>query len=151
MALIGPLQTLRTKVTSDAGRMSTATHKNGGTIGMLESGSAGRKTLGIPDILGKKRRDVAFHYWGGSTSGGREECDKRIKKKMAKWKRLHPFKTAREISNKSLKVVCKVRKALFEALPMSVQQAWEEKAKNLHLPQTDEERYEDLISVHPAG
>lgn len=151
MALIGPLQTLRTKVTSDAGRMSTASHKNGGTIGMLESGSAGRKTLGIPDILGKKRRDVAFHYWGGSTSGGCEECDKRIKKRMAKWKRLHPFKTAREISNRSLKVVCKVRKALFEALPTSVQQVWEEKAKNLHLPQTDEERYEGLISVHPVG
>lgn len=128
--------------------MANAYRTKGGTLGMLESNSAGRKTLGFPDILGRKRREAAYHYWGGLSSGGRDKCDKLIKKKMDKWKKLNPTKTPRQISNKSLKVVCKVRKTLFEALPTTVQQAWEEKAKNLHVPQTDEERYESCFSVH---
>lgn len=108
---------------------------------MLESNSAGRKSLGILDILGKKRKDVAFHLWGGSSSGGRDQCDKLIEEKMEKWKRLNPLKSSREISNQALLVVCEVRRQLFGGLPAKVQQSWEEKAKNLHLPQSDEERY----------
>ncbi|KIO27209.1 hypothetical protein M407DRAFT_7390 [Tulasnella calospora MUT 4182] len=133
------VQALRTKVSSDVGRMYSACQASGGTLAMLESKAADRKTLSILDILGKKRKDIAFHLWGGSSSGGRDECDKRIMELMLKWRRLNPSKKSREISNQSLKVVCEVRKDLFEDLPPKVQAAWEEKAKHLHLPQTDEE------------
>ncbi|KIO16515.1 carbohydrate-binding module family 1 protein, partial [Tulasnella calospora MUT 4182] len=142
------VQALRTKVSSDAGRMQTAFLRNAGTLGMLESKSAGRKVLSIFDILGKKRKDVAFHLWGGSSSGGREECDKLItermddwkKEQVDRWKTLTSIETSRAISNEALKVVCDIRKELFEDLPTKTQAFWEEKAKHLHLPQTDEEK-----------
>lgn len=114
--------------------------KSGGTLAMLESKSAGHNALSVFDIMGKKRKDVVYHLWGGSSSGGRDECDKRIKQRMDRWKKQNPSKTSREISNKSLKVVRAVRSELFQAQPAKVRAAWEEKAKNLHLPETDDER-----------
>lgn len=121
--------------------MSTACQESGGTLGMLESNLTGRKGLSILDILGKKRRDVAFHLWGGSSAGGREQCDRRIQDRMDRWKKRNPSSSPREASNEALKVVCDVCRNLFQGLSAKVQLAWEEKAKNLHLPQTDEERY----------
>lgn len=113
--------------------------KNGGTIAILESKSAGHNSLSVFDIMGKKRKDVVYHLWGGSSLGGRDECNKRIKQLMDRWKKRNPLKTSREISNKSLKVVRAVRSELFQKQPAKVKAAWEEKAKNLHLPETDEE------------
>ncbi|KAG8929553.1 hypothetical protein FRC01_004160 [Tulasnella sp. 417] len=144
------VQTLRSKVTSDAGRMFSAHQANGGTLGLLESKSAKSAALSIFDILGKKRKDVAFHLWGGSSSGGRDECDKRIKEKLDRWKKGNPSKTSREISDKALKVVCDVRKDLFEDQPVKVRAAWEERAKTLHLPETDEERQCLVDAILPA-
>ncbi|KAG9042711.1 hypothetical protein FS837_010474 [Tulasnella sp. UAMH 9824] len=149
-AVTAYVQTLRTKVTSDAGRMYGTYKNNSGTIAMLESKAAGHNTLSVFDIMGKKRKDVAYHLWGGSSSGGRDECDGLIKQHMDRWKKLNPSKTPREISNKSLKVVRAVRSQLFQAQAASVRAAWEEKAKNLHLPKTDEERQCLVDAILPA-
>ncbi|KAG9011399.1 hypothetical protein FRB90_007324 [Tulasnella sp. 427] len=138
-AVTSYVQSIRTKVTSDAGRMCKINRENKGTLGMLEARSSSRKLLGIMDILGKKRKDVAFHLWGGSMSGGREECDAEIEHRMKKWKKKNPLKTSREISTQSLVIVCEVRRELFLQLPTKVQSAWEEKAKTLHLPQSEED------------
>lgn len=114
---------------------------------MLESNLTGRKGLSILDILGKKRRDVAFHLWGGSSAGGREQCDRRIQDRMDRWRKQNSSSSSRDASNEALKVVCDVRRKLFQGLSAKVQLAWEEKAKNLHLPQTDEEKYRKKLML----
>ncbi|KAG8925065.1 hypothetical protein FRC01_010729 [Tulasnella sp. 417] len=126
----------RNKFTSDAGRMKVLYQKseaNGGSIGAKISLST------IMEILGRKRVRIAFHLWGGSTKGGKAECDEEINEQMEEWFDRHPTAKPQEASHHRIKVVQEVRKERFKHLDDDVKDMWRKRAKSIHKPANVEE------------
>ncbi|KIO17895.1 hypothetical protein M407DRAFT_32428 [Tulasnella calospora MUT 4182] len=141
------LSGFRNKFTSDAGRMKQLYLKNVGKVGIL---AANTSASSIFELLGRKRVHVAFHLWGGSTSGGKVDCNAEIDRRMDEWMEAHPEETPQEATHHRIKIVQDVRFAFFDTLSPKVKEIWTKRAKTIHIPKTLEEEqcFVDAALVH---
>lgn len=129
-------QKFRNKFTSDAGRMKRLYQESLGKISALGSSSS---LSTLMDILGRKRKHIAFHLWGGSEAGGKAECDVEIEMEMETWVEEHPTAKPQEATRHRIKVVQCVRSNRFKLLDGDVKQLWIKRAKAIHKPNSVEE------------
>lgn len=126
----------RNRFANDAGRMKTTYLKTQGKVSTKGSRSSVYTVL---EILGKTRAHIAFHWWGGSKAGGKDDCDAEIERRMALYRSQNPTLTPQEVSRHRITVVHTVRFDLFKLQTLEVRQLWAKRAKTITIPKTPEE------------